>query len=686
MLKEKEEISNMRSLKWANMFKKDPKMLWKMIDWKGKTNNETEETSPTIVHNYFKNVFQSDKTVDNPKLYDLGYKFENYNIYSDVTDATINMDEMEYGIQRLGTGSGLDGIPPSIIRSFPRNLIQSLLILYNRIFDGIYPDQWNKQLLIPVKKEGHSVIDPKLRGIAIAPVLCRVYDIIMNKRFREWYYPNRHQAGFRKSQGCIFQIFSLFLYVDMAKYLNKKLFICLLDYEKAFDFANRSEIANQLMINGIGNKSLQNFKNTYSNTCYIPKISKRNIGRKIVTHHGVTQGKNSSADIFSFYVSDMHVDLDVLQLGDFMGHLDLLQMADDTTILADNFLSLTEKVKTVIKYSKKKYLEINNLKTKYMEMSINPTMNDLYISRDMSVKSVRSSDGYNWLGFWLSYSNDVPGLILANLNKKRFNISKFYNWLDVNESTPFIIKLRVLYSCMFASVLYSCESWGDVTIITDKLLQIERNALKRCLGVKLRTTADIIYYELNLPDIKSVIIQRQFNFINKIQSLSDGDAIVKDIWNVYRNSDIALLPNSFITYYLQLQQNAIDMNICERKTRIMHSDSTMCVRYRRVSNVEETNLLYKCMVNDEYRQKITRWRLSSHKLYIETGRYKTPPIPRECRNCSICNITEDEYHALFVCFAYWNIRNKYNKLLKKYETVSSILNPNTADDIKTIAK
>ena len=102
----------------------------------------------------------------------------------------------------------------------------------------------------------------------------------------------------------------------------------------------------------------------------------------------------------------------------------------------------------------------------------------------------------------------MPGLILANLNKKVFNISKFYNWLDVNESALFIIKLRVLYSCMFASVLYSCESWGDVTIITDKLLEIERNALKRCLGVKLGTTADIVYYKLNLLDIKLVIIQR----------------------------------------------------------------------------------------------------------------------------------------------------------------------------------
>ena len=66
---------------------------------------------------------------------------------------------------------------------------------------------------------------------------------------------------------------------------------------------------------------------------------------QIETHHGVTQGKNSSADIFSFYVSDMHLELDVLQLGDSMGQLDLLRMTDDTTILADNFSSLTGKSK-----------------------------------------------------------------------------------------------------------------------------------------------------------------------------------------------------------------------------------------------------------------------------------------------------------------------------------------------------
>ena len=107
------------------------------------------------------------------------------------------------------------------------------------------------------------------------------------------------------------------------------------------------------------------------------------------------------------------------------------------------------------------------------------------------------------------------------LKKKTFNITKFYNWLDMNESAPIILKLIVLYSCMFAAILYSCETWGDLEVITVKLLQLERKALKRCLGVKSGITNDIIYCELNIPDIKASIIHRQFNFITKIKKFAE---------------------------------------------------------------------------------------------------------------------------------------------------------------------
>ena len=44
---------------------------------------------------------------------------------------------------------------------------------------------------------------------------------------------------------------------------------------------------------------------------------------------------------------------------------------------------------------------------------------------------------------------------------------------------------------------------------------------------------------------------------------------------------------------------------------------------------------------------ITRFRLGSHRLPIETGRWSR--TPRLDRLCHICNVLGDEYHFLFDC-------------------------------------
>lgn len=63
-----------------------------------------------------------------------------------------------------------------------------------------------------------------------------------------------------------------------------------------------------------------------------------------------------------------------------------------------------------------------------------------------------------------------------------------------------------------------------------------------------------------------------------------------------------------------------------------------------------------------YKKCISKMRLSSHNLLIETGRHKN--IPRDKRFCKTC-ITdiEDEYHFILVCPMYLALRSK---LIKKY--------------------
>ena len=59
------------------------------------------------------------------------------------------------------------------------------------------------------------------------------------------------------------------------------------------------------------------------------------------------------------------------------------------------------------------------------------------------------------------------------------------------------------------------------------------------------------------------------------------------------------------------------------------------------------------------RQRLTRFRLSSHKLAIETGRYNNKP--KDLRKCIYCNMNaiETDYHFLLVCPIYIELRNKY---------------------------
>ena len=95
--------------------------------------------------------------------------------------------------------------------------------------------------------------------------------------------------------------------------------------------------------------------------------------------------------------------------------------------------------------------------------------------------------------------------------------------------------------------------------------------------------------------------------------------------------------------------------------------------------MDSESSIYSSYVDDHCRSIITRWRLSNHRLRIETGRYQLPRIDREERKCYECDVLEDEEHAIFVCLAFLFIREKYQLLLEKYPSVQLFLNPEAGD-------
>ena len=63
--------------------------------------------------------------------------------------------------------------------------------------------------------------------------------------------------------------------------------------------------------------------------------------------------------------------------------------------------------------------------------------------------------------------------------------------------------------------------------------------------------------------------------------------------------------------------------------------------------------------NRKHRNSVTKLRLSSHQLLIETGRHRC--IERQNRKCLLCtkNDIEDKFHFVLICPCYQQLRTKY---------------------------
>ncbi len=66
---------------------------------------------------------------------------------------------------------------------------------------------------------------------------------------------------------------------------------------------------------------------------------------------------------------------------------------------------------------------------------------------------------------------------------------------------------------------------------------------------------------------------------------------------------------------------------------------------------------YLNLANPKLRNAISKFRVSSHHLAIETGRHAKPKVPVEERLCYICQKVEDEIHHLIECDKFTSLRD-----------------------------
>ena len=92
--------------------------------------------------------------------------------------------------------------------------------------------------------------------------------------------------------------------------------------------------------------------------------------------------------------------------------------------------------------------------------------------------------------------------------------------------------------------------------------------------------------------------------------------------------------------------------------------------YTLFKTIHSSELYLSLNMDTAYKKCIARFRVSSHRLGIETGRHKKPPVPVDSRVCPYCpgSILDDELHLITECHYHHSERTKLFNIAKTHNT------------------
>ena len=244
-----------------------------------------------------------------------------------------------------------------------------------------------------------------------------------------------------------------------------------------------------------------------------------------------------------------------------------------------------------------------------------------------------------------------------------------------------------LFDTYIGSILsYASEVWG--TQRGDYIEKVHLDFCKRILGVKKSTCNVMIYAELGRLPLHAISMIRKFRLIKYWgKLLSTENCILKECYIQLLNS---INTNNWLSGIRDILNNLDLMNVwysqkvdhvmlLQIKHRIFDqekqlilsklSDMTKCNLYKHlIDRITLQHYLTK-YIPKKYMKCLTMFRLSSHSLSVETGRYHG--ILNVNRTCNFCKQDiEDEFHFILKCPVYDDLRILYIK--PYYRTRTSV--------------
>ena len=180
---------------------------------------------------------------------------------------------------------------------------------FNKLFNtGTFPSEWSESVILPIYKKGDFNSPNNYRGISLLNVGGKLYSYILNKRLTQWIEDNKMlneaQAGFRQGYSTIDHVFTLLALVQKQLLSHGKLYVCFIDFKKAFDLVDRNTLWLILKKNGIRGKMYKAVKSMYEDVKARVRVG-GDLTEAFMCSRGLKQGDSCSPVLFSLLINEL---------------------------------------------------------------------------------------------------------------------------------------------------------------------------------------------------------------------------------------------------------------------------------------------------------------------------------------------------------------------------------------------
>ena len=286
--------------------------------------------------------------------------------------------------------------------------IDKVTDLSNMIYStGEIPAPMQISTFITIPKKPEAMECNKHRTISIMSQLCKIIcRVIMNRiRNKINFEISEEQYGFRK--GTTNAIFNMRMLSERAVEMQKDVYLCFIDYEKAFDTVRHADMLEMLRRIGADSRDIRVIRNLY----YEQKAALRvenELTDTVDIKRGVRHGCVLSPDLFSLYGEVILRDLVALPGFKIGGrNLNNIRYADDTVLIADSEQKLQDLVDAANTASEEKGLKINESKTECM--TITKGSEPVACAIHVNQHQIKQVDEFEYLGSILTKTPDARG-------------------------------------------------------------------------------------------------------------------------------------------------------------------------------------------------------------------------------------------------------------------------------------